>query len=185
MQEEENPDVPKGFSSLLTGTILPVLLFLALAWIGVKFLIPAVDYKEFTEVKTTSLDHLHEGVNTEWRRDYDFFLVREGHDLFALSARDKYSEKIIHQKGLVNWNSDRGQFIEQNWGSVYDPRGNPVGGPATWSLDRLALHLNEIGEVVVDPKNIQNMDGEVRSVNNWFTVDESLRRVDPFILKIP
>jgi len=185
MQEEDNPDVPKGFSSLLTGSIIPILLFLALLWIGVRFLIPTVDYREATEVKTVSVDHLHEGVNTDWRRDYEFFLVQEGQFLFALSARDKYAEKLIHQKALVNWIPDRGQFVEQTWGSIYDTRGNPAGGPATWSLDRLALHLNEMGEVIVDPRNIQNMDGEVHHFNKRYFVDENLRRVEPFFLKIP
>jgi hypothetical protein len=183
--EEENPDVPKGFSSLVTGTIIPVLLFLAFLWIGIKFLVPVVDYKELSEVKTVSFDLLHEGVNTDWRRDYDFFLVREGHFLFALSARDKYAEKMIHQKSLVNWVSDRNQFVDQAWGTNYDERGNAVGGPAASALDRLALRLNEMREVVVDPKSIQNMDGEVRHVNNQYIVDESLRRVEPFIIKIP
>lgn len=185
MTEEENPDVPKGFSSLLTGTIIPVLLFLAFLWIGIKFLIPAVDYKELSEVKTVSFDRLHEGVNTDWRRDYEFFLVKEGHFLFALSARDKYAEKAIHQKSLVNWVPDRNQFVDQAWGSLYDQRGNAAGGPVTSALDRFALRLNEMGEVIVDPKRFQNMDGDVRHLNNQYWVEEPLRRVEPFIIKIP
>ncbi|MBI1824493.1 MAG: hypothetical protein HYR80_10330 [Nitrospirae bacterium] len=185
MQEEENPDVPKGFSSLLTGTVFPVLLFLAFVWIGVKFLIPAVDYKELSEVKTVSIDQIQAGVNTAWRRDYDFFLVKEEHAIFALSARDKYAEKLIHQKALISWVPDRSQFVEQTWGSLYDLKGNAVGGPATWALDRLAVHLNEVREIIVDPKNVQNMDGEVRHLGNSYIVDETLRRVEHFVIKIP
>jgi hypothetical protein len=185
MEEEVNPDIPKGFSSLITGTVLPVLLFLAAAWIGIRFLIPTVDYHELSEVRTVTPDSLREGVNTDWRRDHDFFLVRENHVVYAVSARDKYAEKLIHQRALVNWSPDRSEFVEQSWGSLYDQRGNATGGPATWALDRLALHLNETGEIIVDPKNIQNMDGDVRQINRKFGVDESIRQVEPYVIRFP
>jgi hypothetical protein len=183
--QEENPDVPKGFSSLITGTVIPLVLFLAFLWVAAKFLIPTVDYKETTEVKTAPLASFREGVHSDWRKEDHFFIVKEGHVLFALSATDKYAEKIIHQTALLNWIPDRNQFVEPSWGSFYDRHGNPAGGPATLALDRLALRLNEMGEVIVDPGNVQNMDGEVRRVKDQYRVEESLREVEPFFLKTP
>jgi len=183
MTEEVNPDIPKGFSSLVTGTIIPVILFLALLWIGIKFLIPAVDYREISEVRTVTPDKLHDGVNTDWKKDYDFYLVKEGNVLFAVSARDKYAEKTLHQKSLINWNPDKKQFVDQAWGSVYDQEGNAIAGPTTWALDRFGLHTNEMGEVIVDPKIVQNVDGEVRRQPTGYRVEESARRVEPYFLK--
>ncbi len=183
--QEENPDVPKGLSSLITGTVIPVLLFLGLLWVGVKFLIPTVEYKEPAEVKTGPLTRFHEGVNTEWRIDYEFYIVREGHVLFVLSAKDKAAENIFHQKALVMWVPDRDQFVEQNHGSLYDRRGNAVGGGTVWPLDRLAVRLNDAGEAIVDPRNVQNMDAETKKVNDQYNVEEGSREVEPFFLRIP
>ncbi|MHB8483236.1 MAG: hypothetical protein ACYDBV_10985 [Nitrospiria bacterium] len=183
--QEENPDVPKGFSSLITGTVIPVILFLSLLWVGMKFLNPAVEYKEPTEVKTAPLAQFHEGINTGWRKDDEFYIVRTGRALFVLSAKDKYVEKIFHQEAFVNWIPDRDQFVEQIRGSLYDRFGNAVGGSTRWTLDRLAVRLNDAGEVVVDPRHVQNMDGETRQVNNQYRVEESVREVEPFIVKIP
>ena len=183
--QEENRDVPKGFSSLITGTVIPVILFLSLLWVGIKFLNPTVEYKEPTEVKTSPLAQFHEGVNTGWRNDDEFYIVRTGRVLFVLSAKDKYVEKIFHQEAFVNWIPDRNQFVDQGRGSLYDRWGNAVGGPTMWTLDRLALRLNEGGEVIVDPRNVQNMDGETKPLNHQYRVEESVREVEPFFIRIP
>lgn len=182
--QEPQSDV-KGVLSWLTITFIPVLFLLVGGWLAVRFLLPAVDYHEPSEVRTLRLEAITPGVHVQWLREGEFFLVREGNFIYVLSAKEKYADKYFHQKVLLNWNAERNLFVEQTWGSLYDKKGNPAGGPTLWTLDRLALRLNDAGEVMVDPKNIQDLDGEIRKTAKGSAVDEALREKEPFVLRVP
>ena len=175
----------KGFHSWFLARLIPFLFLVMAVWVGVRFLLPTVDYHEPTEIRTAPVSSFAPGVDSRWSRDYEFFLVREGKGLFAVSARDKYTEKTFHQKALIHWRPETQQFVETGSGSLYDERGNAAGGPTRWPLDRLALRINDAGEVVVDPKNVQNMDGDVKKTGNIFGVEETIRETEPFVLRLP
>jgi len=75
-------------------------------------------------------------------RDRGFFLVRQGGQLFALSAY------CTHRHCKLNARPDH-SFVCPCHGSTFDPGGHVTEGPARRDLPVLAVATNGLGELVV------------------------------------
>lgn len=72
-----------------------------------------------------------------------FFVVREGHEVFALSSR------CTHRNCRVRAQSD-GSFACKCHGSKFDARGKVLKGPASRDLPRLAVATDSRGHLLVN-----------------------------------
>jgi hypothetical protein len=68
--------------------------------------------------------------------------------ILALSTSGPIREEFGRQG--VGWCPTSGYFGSNASGSRYDPAGNLVAGPSPRGLDRYAVRVSEVGEVVVD-----------------------------------
>jgi len=75
-------------------------------------------------------------------RDQDFFVIRRGEKLFALSAL------CTHRKCKLTGASDR-SFNCPCHGSTFDPNGKVTAGPATRDLPILPSFTNTNGQLIV------------------------------------
>jgi cytochrome b6-f complex iron-sulfur subunit len=102
-------------------------------------------------------------VDEQWKSRHRFFIVRERHRIYALSAR------CAHLGCTVNWFSELHIFKCPCHGSEYHSNGVNFAGPAPHPLDRFRIELNVDGQLVVDtgitygPERF-NVDGAFVSV---------------------
>lgn len=83
-------------------------------------------------------------VDTRWKPEHRFFVVRERDRVYALSAR------CAHLGCTVNWFQDIRTFKCPCHGSEYRSNGTNFAGPAPRPLDRFRIELNADGQLVVD-----------------------------------
>jgi nitrite reductase/ring-hydroxylating ferredoxin subunit len=84
-----------------------------------------------------------DGVNAAWAESHQFFLVRSGERLYACSSICTHRRAVLEPEGTA--------LVCPRHGSRFDVRGEPVKGPASTPLPRLAIRVDERGHVIVDP----------------------------------
>ncbi len=84
-----------------------------------------------------------QGVDDRFARTERVVLVREGEKLFAMSA-------ICTHKACILKKRTEAELKCPCHGSHFSLEGKPLGGPATGTLPRFAIRLNEAGHVIVD-----------------------------------
>lgn len=77
-------------------------------------------------------------------RGRGFFIIRNGQELFALSAI------CTHRKCALTARADRSFYCKCH-GSTFDPAGHVTKGPARRDLPRLPAHIDDNGRLVVGP----------------------------------
>ena len=121
----------------------------------------------------------HDGDEHITRREF-FSLVGWGGVLAtaggsAFSCYKFYFPNVLYESQKV--------FLCPCHGSIYDLEGNVLGGPAPKLLWRTAVTIDPVdGQMVVDFNHRQ--DPEPVSTENGLRVDEALREVEPFFLKV-
>jgi Rieske Fe-S protein len=107
----------------------------------------AANSKSTRPVDVGPLDRFsHDGLYDDWADAHGFFLVRQAHQLYALSSICTHRHYDLETKGT--------QIVCPKHGSLFTPAGQVIKGPATTSLPRFAIHLTPARTVVVDPSRI-------------------------------
>jgi Rieske Fe-S protein len=86
-------------------------------------------------------DYAAEGVHGRFR-DQGFFVIRKGETLFAVSA------VCTHRKCKLAAEPDRSFFCPCH-GSIFDPEGRVMKGPARRDLPVFPVFTNESGQLLV------------------------------------
>ncbi len=87
-------------------------------------------------------------VETRWKNDHRFFVVREAKRIYALYAR------CTHLGCTVNWFPGLGIFKCPCHGSEFHSDGKEFAGPAPRPLDRLKITLDPEGYLIVDTRTV-------------------------------
>jgi cytochrome b6-f complex iron-sulfur subunit len=87
-------------------------------------------------------------VESRWKNDYRFFVVREAKRVYALYAR------CTHLGCTVNWFPGLGIFKCPCHGSEFHSNGKEFAGPAPRPLDRLKIGFDPEGFIVVDVRTV-------------------------------
>jgi len=87
-------------------------------------------------------DYAKDGVYSNYR-DYGFFVIRRGDQLFALSA------VCTHRNCKLSVASDSSFYCKCH-GSTFDAIGHVTQGPARRDLPTLSSYTNELNELVVN-----------------------------------
>lgn len=83
-------------------------------------------------------------VESKWKNEHRFFVIREQSRIYALFAR------CTHLGCTVNWFSGLGIYKCPCHGSQFYSNGVNFAGPAPRPLDRLKIFMNARGNLVVD-----------------------------------
>lgn len=83
-------------------------------------------------------------VESKWKKDHRFFVVRESGRIYSLFAR------CTHLGCMVNWFPGLRIFKCPCHGSQFHSNGVNFAGPAPRPLDRLKIFTNARGNLVVD-----------------------------------
>jgi cytochrome b6-f complex iron-sulfur subunit len=91
-------------------------------------------------------------VESKWKKDHRFFIVREPTRIYSLFAR------CTHLGCTVNWFPGLGIFKCPCHGSQFYSNGVNFAGPAPRPLDRLKIFANSRGNLVVDTSAVFDID---------------------------
>ncbi|MBI3892507.1 MAG: ubiquinol-cytochrome c reductase iron-sulfur subunit [Candidatus Wallbacteria bacterium] len=119
-----------------------LLAFLAAALGALRLPMPAVFPESNSKVKLGPPDAFRPGSETHLP-EQKLWVVHDGEGLYAIST-------VCTHLGCIAGREKTGEFRCPCHGSVFNPQGKVVGGPAPKALNRLALSLAPDGQVVVD-----------------------------------
>lgn len=91
-------------------------------------------------------------VESKWKKDHRFFIVREPSRIYSLFAR------CTHLGCTVNWFPGLGIFKCPCHGSQFHSDGVNFAGPAPRPLDRLKIFTNSRGNLVVDTSAVYDIE---------------------------
>jgi len=157
------------------GGLLP-----ALGGAGVgtaRYMFPSVVYEPPTVFKIGKPDEYGIGVDTKLKKERQVWVVRNERGIYVLVA-------ICRHLGCTpNYFQDQHLFRCPCHGSIYDMRGNVVGGPAPRTLWRAALSIDPVdGQIVVSFTKRQ--DPDPKGTPEGLMVEEMSREVEPYFLKV-
>lgn len=142
-----------------------------------RYMFPSVLYEPPTIFKIGLPSEYGMGVDTKLKKERQVWVVRNERGIYVLVA-------ICRHLGCTpNWFSDQKLFRCPCHGSIYDPHGNVVGGPAPRTLWRSAISLDPVdGQIVVDFNRRQDPDPV--GTPEGLMVEELSREVEPYFLKV-
>ena len=142
-----------------------------------RFYFPNVLYETQKIFKIDKPSDYPAGLSEKWKKERQIWVVRNERGMYAMIS-------ICRHLGCTpNWFQDKQVFLCPCHGSIYDIQGNVLGGPAPKLLWRVALKIDPIdGQIVVDFNHRQ--DPEPVSTEHGLRVEEALREVEPFFLKV-
>jgi len=91
-------------------------------------------------------------VESKWKKEHRFFIIRETSRIYALFAR------CTHLGCTVNWFPGLGIYKCPCHGSQFHSNGVNFAGPAPRPLDRLKISMNAKGNVVVDTSMVYDIN---------------------------
>lgn len=143
---------------------------------SLKYLFPKVLYEPPAVFKIGRQEDFGLGVDTRFMKERRIWVVRDEEGIYVMLG-------ICRHLGCTpNWLQDQQLFRCPCHGSIYDIYGNVLGGPAPRTFWRAAVSLDTEGRIVVNTIDRQDMDP--KSTPRGLVVDEEIRRVEPYILKI-
>lgn len=142
-----------------------------------RFYFPNVLYESPKVFKIGKPEDYPVGLSEKWKKERQIWVVRNESGTYVMIS-------ICRHLGCTpNWFDDKKVFLCPCHGSIYDIAGNVLGGPAPKLLWRTAIKIDPVdGQIVVDFNHRQ--DPEPVSTENGLRVDEALREVEPFFLKV-
>ncbi len=156
-----------GFSAALGGSALA----------SFKYMIPNVLYEPPTIFKIGRIEDFGMGVTDRLKKERQIWVVRDPDGLYVMVS-------ICRHLGCTpNWIGDQQLFRCPCHGSIYDISGNVLGGPAPRTLWRTALNLDPTDRQII-VSFLARQDPEPRSTPGGLVVEEKIRRVEPFFLKV-
>ena len=114
------------------------------AAIVVRFFFPRVLFEPGTRFRIGVPADFAPGVDERFKQSHRIWVVREPGRLFAIYA------KCTHLGCTPNWIEAENKFKCPCHGSGYDREGRNFEGPAPRPMDRVAIALDEEGQIVVD-----------------------------------
>lgn len=143
---------------------------------SLKFMIPGVLYEPPAIFKIGRAEDFGMGVDTRFMKERRLWVVRDQEGLYAMLG-------ICRHLGCTpNWIQDQQLFRCPCHGSIYDIYGNVMGGPAPRTLWRPAVSRDADGKIVVNI--LDRQDPDPQSTPRGLVVDEEIRRVDRYFLKL-
>jgi cytochrome b6-f complex iron-sulfur subunit len=91
-------------------------------------------------------------VESKWKKEHRFFIIRETSRIYALFAR------CTHLGCTVNWFPGLGIYKCPCHGSQFHSNGVNFAGPAPRPLDRLKVSMNAKGNIVVDTSVVYDIN---------------------------
>lgn len=91
-------------------------------------------------------------VESRWKKEHRFFIIRETSRIYALFAR------CTHLGCTVNWFPGLGIYKCPCHGSQFHSNGVNFAGPAPRPLDRLKISMNAKGNMVVDTSVVYDIN---------------------------
>lgn len=142
-----------------------------------RFYFPNVLYESPKIFKIGKPSDIPEGLTEKWKKERQIWVVRNERGIYVMVA-------ICRHLGCTpNWFDDKKKFLCPCHGSIYDIKGNVLGGPAPRTLWRAAIKLDPVdGQIIVDFNRRQ--DPNPISTENGLQVDEASREIEPFFIKI-
>ncbi|MFQ5580092.1 MAG: ubiquinol-cytochrome c reductase iron-sulfur subunit [Nitrospiria bacterium] len=142
-----------------------------------RYIIPNILYEPPTIFKIGTPDSYGIGVDTKLKKERQIWVVRNERGIYVLIS-------ICRHLGCTpNWFGDQKLFRCPCHGSIYDTRGNVVGGPAPRTLWRAAISLDPVdGQIVVNFNTRQ--DPDPKGTAEGLMVEEMSREVEPYFLKV-
>ncbi len=142
-----------------------------------RYFLPSVLYEKPSIFKIGRPSDYPIGISEKWKREHQVWVIKNEQGIYAMIS-------ICRHLGCTpNWFEDRKLIVCPCHGSIYDINGNVLGGPAPRTLWRAALSIDPIdGQIVVDLNRRQDL--EPKSTKGGLFVDESLREIEPFFLKV-
>ncbi|VAX30327.1 Rieske (2Fe-2S) domain protein [hydrothermal vent metagenome] len=155
-------------------------LLTALGGVGVgaaRYMLPSVLYEPPTIFKIGTPEEYGIGVDTKLKKERQIWVVRNERGLYVMIA-------ICRHLGCTpNFFQDQSLFRCPCHGSIYDTRGNVVGGPAPRTLWRAAVSLDPVdGQIVVSFNTRQDPDPV--GTPEGLMVEELGREIEPYFLKV-
>lgn len=142
-----------------------------------RYMFPTVLYEPPTVFKIGLPEEYGLGIDTKLKKERMIWVVRNTNGIYVLVA-------ICRHLGCTpNWFPDQQTFRCPCHGSIYDPQGNVIGGPAPRTLWRAAISLDPVdGQIVVD-FNLRQ-DPDPIGTPEGLMVEETGRQVEPYFLKV-
>jgi cytochrome b6-f complex iron-sulfur subunit len=142
-----------------------------------KFMFPNVLYEPPTIFKIGKPEEYPMGVTEKWKKEGQFWVVRNERGIYGMIS-------ICRHLGCTpNWFSDQDMFRCPCHGSIYDPMGNVRGGPAPKTLWRPSITVDPVDKQLIVNTGIRQ-DPDPKSTAEGLMVDEALREVEPFFVKV-
>lgn len=142
-----------------------------------KYMFPNVLYEPPTVFKIGRPEDYGIGVNEQWKRDGQFWVVKNERGLYVMIA-------ICRHLGCTpNWYADQQLFRCPCHGSIYDINGNVRGGPAPRGFWRAVISLDPVDKQIVVNTAIRH-DPDPASTPDGLIVEEARWEVEPYFLKV-
>ena len=142
-----------------------------------KFYFPNVLYETQKVFKIGKLSDYPEGLSEKWKKERQIWVVRNERGLYVMIS-------ICRHLGCTpNWFQDKQAFLCPCHGSIFSIEGNVLGGPSPRLLWRAAVKIDPTDEQIVVDFN-HRQDPDPMSTEQGLRVEESLREVEPFFLKV-
>ncbi len=142
-----------------------------------RFYSPNVLYETQKVFKIGKLSDYPAGLSEKWKKERQIWVVRNERGLYVMIS-------ICRHLGCTpNWFQDKNAFLCPCHGSIFSIEGNVLGGPSPRLLWRAAVRIDPTdGQIVVDFNHRQDPDPV--STEQGLRVEEALREVEPFFLKV-
>ena len=88
-------------------------------------------------------DFKDDGINSKWAQSHEFFVVRSKGRIYAPSAI------CTHKRAALDVDGNR--FECPKHGSLFELTGKPIKAPASRSLPRYGIRVDDRGHLIVDP----------------------------------
>lgn len=120
---------------------------------GLVFMMPRLKAGAFGSVVNIGpldlvLEKLPEGAVPDYFRESRFYLSHTEDGLLALYR------KCVHLGCVVPWNEEEDQFHCPCHSSLYNRKGEVLGGPAPRPLDIMSISVDDDGNLLVDTRTI-------------------------------
>ncbi|HZX48492.1 MAG TPA: ubiquinol-cytochrome c reductase iron-sulfur subunit [Nitrospirota bacterium] len=142
-----------------------------------RFYSPNVLYETQKVFKIGKLSDYPEGLSEKWKKERQIWVVRNERGLYVMIS-------ICRHLGCTpNWFQDKNAFLCPCHGSIFSIEGNVLGGPSPRLLWRAAVKIDPTDEQIIVDFN-HRQDPDPMSTEQGLRVDEALREVEPFFLKV-
>ena len=142
-----------------------------------RFYFPNVLYETQKVFKIGKLSDYPEGLSEKWKKERQIWVVRNERGLYVMIS-------ICRHLGCTpNWFQYKQAFLCPCHGSIFSIEGNVLGGPSPRLLWRAAVKIDPTDEQIVVDFNHRH-DPDPMSTEQGLRVEESLREVEPFFLKV-